>query len=155
MQTVQGYKRWRLQWVQFPGQDDSVKGQTESLQCVQRFYPITSMGQRRRGGCHTMVWQHYKTEAKEQRRSDGKEDLDPQWGSITNHCFTCFSNHASFMTGYWSCVFPWQQTREASCHRRQHASLWSVALTLQLSSEVDGWVYSHARGSLSLYMSAC
>ncbi len=26
VQTVQGYKRWRLQWVRFPGQGDSAKG---------------------------------------------------------------------------------------------------------------------------------
>lgn len=46
VQTVQGYKRWRLQRVQLPGQVDSAKNRV-LLQCVHCYYPITSMG---RGG---------------------------------------------------------------------------------------------------------
>lgn len=44
VQTVQGYKRWCLQWVQLPGQDDSATDKQELSQC---HYPITPMGRDR------------------------------------------------------------------------------------------------------------
>ena len=41
VQTVQGYKRGRLQWVPLPGQDDSVQGKAEMLHSLECYSDIT------------------------------------------------------------------------------------------------------------------
>lgn len=78
VQTEQGYKKWHLRWVQYPGQDDSVREEADNsllLSCWQR--------------------ENLKAMPKYGRKCR----MDLYWWSITRAVRACFSSCASWTAG--------------------------------------------------------